>query len=168
MNRYLPLLLSPFLLLSGACQKSDAIDTTHTTSGTMPAQATTPAANENMALNARDNAGSTAGTPLAQGNSPADLEMTQRIRQDLVADNSLSNDAKNVKVITSDGVVTLRGPVKSEAERAAVETKARRAAGSDRIEDELDVASQPAQAQSPLQGQPPDNSPPSRRGAGTP
>lgn len=84
---------------------------------------------DNSKVNTRDRS-SAALTPMDQGSSEADRKITQQIRQDLMKDKSLSFTAKNVKIITINGKVTLRGPVKSEAERSAIEAAARRAAGS--------------------------------------
>jgi len=116
----------------GACDKDTATDTTHTTS----AGATAP---DNTKTNARDRGASV--TPLDQGNNAADLDMTQAIRKALMADDSLSTNAKNVKVVTSNGVITLRGPVKNDAEKKSVEAKAFAAAGTNRVDDQLDVQS---------------------------
>ncbi|HKO51151.1 MAG TPA: BON domain-containing protein [Polyangiaceae bacterium] len=95
------------------------------------ATGTTPAGTspDNSGVNTRDRS-SAALTPMDQGGSESDRKITQQIRQELMKDGSLSFTAKNVKVITVNGKVTLRGPVKSEAERASVEAAARRAAGS--------------------------------------
>ena len=73
--------------------------------------------------------------------SAADRETTQRIRQSLVADQQLSAGAKNVAIETDDNTVTLRGSVANEQERAAVAAKAKQAAPSKTIENELVVAS---------------------------
>lgn len=76
---------------------------------------------------------------LQQGNSRADLDTTQAIRKGLMADDTLSFDAKNVQVVTTGGVVTLRGPVKNQAERAAVEDIARRNAAGNRVDTQLTI-----------------------------
>lgn len=68
----------------------------------------------NTEINKRDRDES-ALTPLDQSNSQADLDITQAIRKSLMQQN-LSMDAKNVKIITQNGEVTLRGPVKSRGE----------------------------------------------------
>jgi len=73
-----------------------------------------------------------------QGSSEADRKITQQIRQDLMKDKSLSFTAKNVKIITVDGKVTLRGPVKSDAERSAIEAAARRVTGN--VDCQLEVS----------------------------
>lgn len=73
-----------------------------------------------------------------QGSSEADRKITQQIRQDLMKDKSLSFTAKNVKIITIDGKVTLRGPVKSDAERSAIEAAARRVTGN--VDSQLEIS----------------------------
>ena len=73
--------------------------------------------------------------------SAADREVTQKIRQSLVADDTLSSGAKNVAIETDDDSVTLRGSVATEQERAAVAAKAKQAAPNRTIENELVVAS---------------------------
>jgi len=90
-------------------------------------------------INARDRDGKTV-TPMDQSESAADRAVTQKIRQALVADDSLSTDAKNVKIVTNGGAVTLRGPVDSASERATVESKARAVAGSATVQNQLEVA----------------------------
>lgn len=72
--------------------------------------------------------------------SDSDLEVTQQIRSAIVDDDALSMNAKNVKIIVQDQVVTLRGPVASAAERAAVERIATSVAGSRRVVNELELA----------------------------
>ncbi|HTL46573.1 MAG TPA: BON domain-containing protein [Verrucomicrobiae bacterium] len=79
-------------------------------------------------------------TPMDQSNAPADLALTQQIRQALMADASLSMQAKNVKVITIGGKVTLRGPVKDPLEKTHVESLASGVAGHERIDSQLEVA----------------------------
>ncbi len=63
-------------------------------------------------------------TPTDQSNEPADVELTRDIRKALVADDSLSTTAKNIKIITVQGKVTLRGPVATVQEKAAILQKA--------------------------------------------
>lgn len=76
----------------------------------------------------------------AQSNSPADLDLTKRIRQSVVADKSLSTYAHNVKIVTNGGHVTLNGVVRSEEEKSAVEMKAADVAGKGRVTSELKVS----------------------------
>jgi hyperosmotically inducible periplasmic protein len=70
-----------------------------------------------------------------------DRELARKIRQSVVRDKSLSTDAHNIKIIAQDGNVTLKGPVRSEEEKRAVEAKAAEIAGSDHIKSEIGVAS---------------------------
>ena len=56
-----------------------------------------------------------------QGNSAADVELTRKIRQAVVARDSFSSNAKNVKIITFNGVVTLKGPVKTAVEKREIQ-----------------------------------------------
>jgi hyperosmotically inducible periplasmic protein len=93
----------------------------------------------NTATNARDRDGKTA-TPQDQSNSGGDVELAARIRKALVADDSLSTNAKNVKIVTDNGDVTLRGPVNDGHEREAVVRVAKQAAGARNVVDQLDVA----------------------------
>ena len=78
-----------------------------------------------------DNTGRNPATPNAgdQSETEADREITANIRKAVVADDSLSINAQNVKIITVNGVVTLRGPVKSENEKMAIEAKAKQVVG---------------------------------------
>lgn len=76
-------------------------------------------------------------TPFDQGNSQADLDATKHIRQALVADDTLSQSAKNATVVTAGGVVTLRGVVKNQAEKTAVEEIAKRHAAGNRVDNQL-------------------------------
>ena len=81
------------------------------------------------------------GKPTAQdqSNAGSDLEITQAIRQAVVGDDSLSVSAENVKIITDGGVVTLRGPVKSAAEKATIERLARAVPGVVRVDSQIEV-----------------------------
>jgi len=74
-----------------------------------------------------------------QSNSKDDLALTQKIRQAVVKDGSLSMNAKNVKIIARDGKITLQGPVDSQQEKDTIATKAREIAGKDKVEDQLEV-----------------------------
>jgi hyperosmotically inducible protein len=76
----------------------------------------------------------------SQKNNKADTALTSEIRKAIVADKSLSMSAHNVKVITANGMVTLRGKVESEEERASVVGKAKDVAGAANVVDDLTVA----------------------------
>ncbi len=75
-----------------------------------------------------------------QKNNRSDRETTRQIRKALVADKTLSTYAHNVKVISQNGTVTLKGPVRSEDEKKSVEAKAAEVAGESNVKDELTVA----------------------------
>jgi hyperosmotically inducible protein len=93
---------------------------------------------DNTAINERDRSSDTK-TSGDQSNSPADLKITQAIRRALMDDGELSVTAKNIKVITTNGQVTLRGPVNSAQEKKKISQIARWAAGGAQIVDQLDV-----------------------------
>jgi hyperosmotically inducible periplasmic protein len=103
-----------------------------------PAQGAERKDADNTARNERDKDGKTL-TPTDQGESEADLAISRAIRKALVDDDSLSVNAENVKVITRDGVVTLRGPVASAVEKARVVEIAEHATGVTSVVDELEV-----------------------------
>lgn len=92
---------------------------------------------DNTQKNQKDRDESTL-TPIDQSNDPADIKITAETRKMLVADESLSSNAKNVKVITISGVVTLRGPVASETEKMTV-AKHAKMAGAKSVTNELEV-----------------------------
>lgn len=94
---------------------------------------------DNTKVNQRDR---DANQPTAdqQKNNATDLDLTKNIRRSIMDDKSLSNDAHNVKVISQNGTVTLKGPVKSEAEKSAIVSKAVSVAGSpDKVVDQMSV-----------------------------
>ena len=93
----------------------------------------------NTGRNVRDRGGATL-TPGDQSESQADRRLTQQIRKAIMADKSLSTTAKNVKIITINGTVTLRGPVKSVHEKEAIEAKAQQIAGATNVDNQLEVA----------------------------
>jgi osmotically-inducible protein OsmY len=96
---------------------------------------------DNTGRNVRDRSGATL-TPGDQSESEADRTLTQRIRQAVVADEALSTTAKNVKIITINGMVTLRGPVKNSQEKGTIEAKARQIAGADKVDSQLEIITQ--------------------------
>jgi len=105
---------------------------------TAPPVDNTPA--DDTKMNERDRS---ANEPTAdrQKDNRSDREMTQQVRKAIVKDKSLSTYAHNVKVITQNGMVTLKGPVRSEEEKKAVEAKAAEVAGPDKVTNQLDVKS---------------------------
>ncbi len=93
---------------------------------------------DNTAKNARDKSNETL-TSGDQSNSPEDIKITAAIRRAIVADKSLTMTAKNVKIITADGKVTLRGPVKTDAEKMKIAELATKEAGQTTIDNQLEV-----------------------------
>ncbi len=93
---------------------------------------------DNTGKNERDRSGETK-TPTDQSNTPEDLKITQSIRQAIVKDESLTMTAKNVKIITNGGQVTLRGPVKTAEEKSKIELAAKSAAGGAKVDNQLEV-----------------------------
>jgi hyperosmotically inducible protein len=94
---------------------------------------------DNTRVNERDREAS-ALTPMDQSESDADRDLLQRIRKAVIADDSLSFTAKNVKIITRDGRVTLRGSVNNAREKATLEKTALDAAGPKHVSNELEVS----------------------------
>jgi hyperosmotically inducible periplasmic protein len=97
----------------------------------------TPAA-DNTRNNQRDRSDETK-TSGDQSNTSEDVKITAAIRRAIVRDRSLSMAAKNVKIITANGMVTLRGPVKSDTEKAKIVELAQSAAGNAKIDNQLEV-----------------------------
>jgi osmotically-inducible protein OsmY len=95
---------------------------------------------DNSGKNVRDRQGATQ-TPEDQSNAKADMAITQAIRKAVVADKGLSMNAHNVKIITTNGAVTLRGPVKSVAEKNSIAEKAKQTAGVRSVDNQLEIAS---------------------------
>jgi hyperosmotically inducible periplasmic protein len=101
--------------------------------------AQTPVAPDNAKSNQVDASNATS-TADSQTNNAADLDLTKRIRQSVMADKSLSTYAHNVKIVTHNGNVTLNGVVRTEDERSAVEMKATDIAGKGRVSNDLKIA----------------------------
>lgn len=99
------------------------------------AQETSP---DNTKVNKRDRDKSTV-TADQQKENDADRKITQQIRQAIVKDKSLSTYGHNVKVITQNGTVTLRGPVRSEEEKKTIESRAEEIAGKGNVKSEIEI-----------------------------
>lgn len=98
-----------------------------------------PRAADNTNNNTRDR-DDTRLTPMDQGSSDSDLEITQAIRKTVVDLDDLSINAQNVKIITLNGVVTLRGPVGTAEERTLIANIAERTVGVVRVDNQLEIA----------------------------
>lgn len=114
-------------LLAGTCMLANAQES-----------ATPPPAADNTKTNQRDK-NKAESTADQQKENQSDRELTQQIRRAIVQDKSLSTYAHNVKIISEDGMVTLKGPVRSEEEKTAVEAKASEIAGKDKVTSQLEV-----------------------------
>lgn len=95
---------------------------------------------DNTARNVRDGNNQTL-TPLDQGNSKADVAITAQIRKDIIAAKGMSMNARNVKIITVDGRVTLRGPVDTADEKRLIGEIADRIADAKHVDNQLEVKS---------------------------
>jgi hyperosmotically inducible periplasmic protein len=93
---------------------------------------------DNSGVNVRDRA-SDALTATSQGGSTADRELTRQIRRAITSNDQLSTMAKNIKVITQDGRVTLRGPVKDDNEKKTISDLVAGIATSDKVDNQLEV-----------------------------
>jgi hyperosmotically inducible protein len=105
------------------------------------AQDSVPVAPNNSAINVRDRApeATTAGE---QSSTKSDVALTRKIRRAVVKDSSLSMLAHNVKIVTANGNVILRGPVNTEAEEIVIVSKAKAIAGAGNVDNQLEVKTQ--------------------------
>jgi hyperosmotically inducible periplasmic protein len=101
------------------------------------AEAQRPA--DDTGRNTRDRDGNTL-TADKQSNRKSDVEITREIRRAIVKDDSLSTNAHNVKIITRDGAVTLRGPVANKEEKETVAKKAEAINGVGKVDNQLEIA----------------------------
>jgi hyperosmotically inducible periplasmic protein len=93
---------------------------------------------DNSKTNQRDR-DSAAVTADQQKNNKSDADLTKKIRQSIYSDKTLSTYAHNVKIVAQDGRVTLRGPVRSDAEKDQIQQKAAAIAGADAVTNQLEV-----------------------------
>jgi len=101
-----------------------------------PGQQSAP---DNSKTNKRDRDKSSP-TADRQKMNPTDRDLAKRIRSAITDDKSLSTYAHNIKIVAQDGEVTLKGPVRSEEEKSAIETKATEVAGAGNVVNQLEVA----------------------------
>lgn len=112
-----PYLLSGLLLASFALAQQSEPATSN------------PVPSDNTKVNQRDRDQAQV-TADQQKDNKSDRELARQIRRAIVKDKSLSSYAHNVKVVSQNGTVTLKGPVRSESEKEAIEAKAKEVAGS--------------------------------------
>ena len=119
-------------LCTGLLLGSMALAKAYETAG----QQAAPAA-DNSKMNQQDQS---ANEPTAdqQKNNRTDQDITRQIRQSVMADKSLSTYAHNVKIITQNGQVTLKGPVRSEDDKQSIASKAT-VAGENKVTDDLSI-----------------------------
>lgn len=131
--------LSVILFFAGALFLNPAMP-----SGQLRAMASAPSGQEpapapdNTKVNKGDE-DSARPTADRQKENSSDRNTTRQIRRALMKDKSLSTYAHNVKIITQDGIVTLKGPVRTEEEKETIEAKAKEVAGADKVTNELEV-----------------------------
>ncbi len=114
-------ILSALCLMLSSCENTAH----HTTTGT-----------DNANRNARNGH---AAVPGEQAESEADRAITQKVRQALLEDDSLSTNAKNIKIITINGVITLRGPVNNDREKNEIGKKAKAISGVRNVDNQLEI-----------------------------
>lgn len=119
------------LLAAVGCQSGEGNANPSTANSGTPA--------DNTKKNERDRDAS-ALTPGDQGESEADRTITQKVRQQVVGTDAFSMNAKNVKIITINGVVTLRGPVKTAQEKTDIGAMAQKTEGVKSVDNQLEVA----------------------------
>ena len=103
------------------------------------AQDSSPPAPDNTKANQGDQDKSRS-TADRQDNDPSDRKITQQIRQSVMDDKTLSTYAHNVKIVSRNGMETLKGPVRSDDEKRSIETKAAEVVGRDNVTSELQVS----------------------------
>jgi hyperosmotically inducible periplasmic protein len=100
-----------------------------------------PTAPDNTKVNERDRS-QNEPTADQQKDNRSDRDITQQIRRSIIKDKALSTYAHNVKIVTQGGQVTLKGPVRSEDEKKAIEAKAAEVAGDGKVTSELSIKPQ--------------------------
>lgn len=115
-----------FIFLSALCVIVTACDNPHSSPNV-----------DNTARNIRDR-GQTI-TPSDQSENEVDRTITQKIRQGIMEDPALSFNAKNIKIITINGVVTLRGVVNQEKEKIEITKKIKSISGVRNVDNQLEI-----------------------------
>ena len=101
-----------------------------------------PAPGADNTTNNQPDQSASATTADQQGNGKTDVQLTASIRRSIVSDGSLSTYAHNVKIVVQNGVATLKGPVRTQEEKAAIEAKAAAVVGQDHVVDQMEIAPQ--------------------------
>ena len=132
---FLPVLVAG---LMGCSERTDSARNATPRGSTEQPAADTNRQRDNTAVNERDRGNGTL-TATDQAENQNDRTITQSIRKAIVSDDALSTDAQNVKIITANGMVTLRGPVNTEQEKKSIADKAQQIAGVTRVDNQLEV-----------------------------
>ena len=128
------LLLAVFTLTGSLIMMSGTVQAEQDTSIYLAADS----ALENTEINVRDK-GNTTLTPEDQKETESDIKITADIRQAIIKDKSLSVNAQNVKIITRNGVVTLRGPVETKKESKKLKKIAKHTPGVLKVDNQLEI-----------------------------
>jgi len=126
--------------LGSASTAKTATGSATTTTAGVASTRTSNSEPDNTARNIRDRDAKTL-TPLDQGNSKSDTETTAQIRKEILRLEDISVNAQNVKIITNDGHVTLRGPVNSTDEKRLIGEIAARIVTCEHTDNQLEVRS---------------------------
>lgn len=137
------LLISPLCMAIGCSNNGGTNPNSTAAAGASSPAAAPPETTDadNTARNAGDS--TLAVTPTSQAENATDLQISAAIRKSVTDDKALSVNAHNIKIITANAVVTLRGPVKSEEEKKAIESIARQVAGVTQVNNLLEVEKNP-------------------------
>src|SRR6186713_41981 len=126
--KYAVLIITLGILISSGCNEGKSGNAI----ATPAAPSSSTAERDNTGVNVRDRS-DVAKTPIDQNENQKDIDITANIRKRAV-DTKMSVNAQNVKIITQDGKVTLRGPVKSEEEKTQIEKMAHEVAGAANVD----------------------------------
>ena len=132
------LLISLMCVVPACTDDNGSVDTDRPATTDKATPSTTPDAD-----NTARNADNPAADVTNQSETEADIRISAAVRKSVTDDKTLSVNAHNVKITTSNGVVTLRGPVKSEMEKSTIEAKAKAVAGVTRVENLIEVEKNP-------------------------
>jgi hyperosmotically inducible protein len=97
---------------------------------------------DNTAENSADNSARNqehSKTAESQKDNDRDVAITQKIRQAITNDNAISTNGKNIKIITENGNVTLKGPVDTQQEKENIGNKAGLVSGVTKVDNQLEV-----------------------------
>ena len=135
-----PILLIGLSFCLVACEDK-ASTSTSSTPGPVP-KSTANAKPDNPAQNHPDNK-TREKTPVDQLENKSDVTISSEIRKSIMKSETMSINGQNVKIISENGVVTLRGPVATQAEKDTIETLAKQTAGVSRVDNLLEVKTSP-------------------------